>query len=123
MVVSLFQDTLHSEVLLKMFSHKKKLNNILDGEFRVTNWNAVNELQGAPKSMKFRALVNVHNSVSRRWPDPNRIIQKASQSAKNNFEYRKSTTQPLARQKISFSRDHCLLKSKIKHFLSPFHHL
>lgn len=84
--------------------------NVLDSEFCFPNWNAVHKLQGAPKPVEFRTLVDIHNSIGRRRTNPNWIVQKASQSAKNHFEDGQTATQSFPRQQVPFSSDHGLLQ-------------
>lgn len=54
---------------------------VLDSDFRVAHWNAVDELESRPQPVELRALVHVHHAVGGRRPHPDRVVQEGFQSS------------------------------------------
>jgi len=69
---------------------------LLNVELVLSNWNAVDELQGGPEPVELGALVDVDHPVGRRLAVPDGVVQVALNPVENDLEDGEAATKPFA---------------------------
>lgn len=81
-------------------------------ELVCSHGDAVYKLHGTPEAVELHTLVHVHHAVTGQRPAPDRVIQEASHTCKDDFEHGQTAAKPLFGQQVTLTSDGYLLGEK-----------
>lgn len=84
---------------------------LLYGELVLSHRDAVDELEGGPEPVEFRALVHRENAVDGDRARPDWVVQKGADAIEDHLEDGETAAEPFSGQEVSFPSDERLLGS------------